>query len=74
MSYDRRAARPTALGAAPARREPASFLTAAEVAAEMRVSKMTVYRLAEELGAVRIGRSLRYPAAGVDQYLAGGGS
>ncbi|WP_424945179.1 helix-turn-helix domain-containing protein [Blastococcus xanthinilyticus] len=49
-------------------------MTAAEVAAEMRVSKMTVYRLAEELGAVRIGRSLRYPAAGVDQYLAGGGS
>ena len=36
------------------------FLTVAEVAAVMRVSKMTVYRLVHsgELAAVRVGRSL----------------
>ncbi|HET7071458.1 MAG TPA: helix-turn-helix domain-containing protein, partial [Nocardioides sp.] len=37
------------------------FLTVAEVAATMRVSKMTVYRLVHsgELPAVRVGRSFR---------------
>ena len=40
-----------------------TFLTVAEVAAQMRVSKMTVYRLvhAGELEAVRVGRSFRVP-------------
>ena len=40
------------------------FLTVAEVAAMMRVSKMTVYRLvhAGELPAVRVGRSFRVPS------------
>lgn len=47
------------------------FLTVAEVAAAMRVSKMTVYRLvhAGELPAARVGRSYRVPAAAVDAYL-----
>lgn len=37
------------------------FLTVAEVAAQVRVSKMTVYRLVHsgELEAVRVGRSFR---------------
>ena len=39
----------------------AKFLTVAEVAAMMRVSKMTVYRLVHngDLPAVRVGRSFR---------------
>jgi excisionase family DNA binding protein len=43
------------------------FLTVAEVAALMRVSKMTVYRLvhAGELPAVRFGRSYRVPQSAV---------
>ena len=48
-----------------------SFLTVAEVAAMMRVSKMTVYRLVHggELAAVRVGRSFRVPAPAVRAYL-----
>ncbi|MFC6712744.1 helix-turn-helix domain-containing protein [Branchiibius cervicis] len=47
------------------------FMTVAEVAAIMRVSKMTVYRLVHsgELPAVRVGRSFRVPANAVDEYL-----
>lgn len=47
------------------------FLTVAEVAALMRVSKMTVYRLvhAGELPAVRVGRSFRVPEQAVHDYL-----
>lgn len=47
------------------------FLTVAEVAALMRVSKMTVYRLvhAGDLAAVRVGRSLRVPEQAVHAYL-----
>jgi excisionase family DNA binding protein len=47
------------------------FLTVAEVAAIMRVSKMTVYRLvhAGELPAIRVGRSFRVPAQAVHDYL-----
>ena len=47
------------------------FLTVAEVAAVMRVSKMTVYRLVHsgELPAVQIGRSYRVPEHAVDDYL-----
>ena len=49
------------------------FLTVAEVAAAMRVSKMTVYRLVHngELPAVRVGRSFRVPEDAVDTYLQG---
>lgn len=51
--------------------EDAHYLTVAEVALAMRVSKMTVYRLvhAGELPAVRFGRSYRVPAAAVKEYL-----
>jgi len=47
------------------------FLTVAEVAAVMRVSKMTVYRLVHsgELAAVRVGRSFRVPEDTVNEYL-----
>jgi excisionase family DNA binding protein len=47
------------------------FLTVAEVARLMRVSKMTVYRLvhAGELHAVRVGRSFRVPESAVQSYL-----
>lgn len=49
------------------------FLTVAEVAALMRVSRMTVYRLvhAGELASVRVGRSFRVPEAAVHDYLRG---
>ena len=48
-----------------------NFLTVAEVAAMMRVSKMTVYRLVHsgELPAVRVGRSFRVVEQDVDEYL-----
>jgi excisionase family DNA binding protein len=47
------------------------FLTVAEVAELMRVSKMTVYRLvhSNELTAVRVGRSFRVPEHAVHTYL-----
>ncbi len=47
------------------------FLTVAEVATLMRVSKMTVYRLVHsgDLAAVRVGRSFRVPEHAVHTYL-----
>jgi excisionase family DNA binding protein len=47
------------------------FLTVAEVAAIMRVSKMTVYRLVHsgELPAVKVGRSYRVPERAIHEYL-----
>jgi excisionase family DNA binding protein len=47
------------------------FLTIAEVASVMRVSKMTVYRLVHggELPAVRVGRSFRVSEEDVNDYL-----
>lgn len=47
------------------------FLTVAEVASIMRVSKMTVYRLVHggDLPAVRVGRSFRVPEDAVHKYL-----
>ena len=55
----------------PAPRPVVTFLTVAEVAAMMRVSKMTVYRLvhAGDLPAVRVGRSFRVPENDVHAYL-----
>jgi excisionase family DNA binding protein len=49
----------------------AQFLTVAEVAALMRVSKMTVYRLVHngELPAVRVGRSFRVHSKAVHDLL-----
>lgn len=48
------------------------YLTVAEVADQMRVSRMTVYRLVHggELPAVRVGRSFRVPQDALDAYLA----
>lgn len=47
------------------------YLTAAEVAVMMRVSKMTVYRLvkSQALAAVRFGKSYRIPEAAVRDYI-----
>ncbi len=48
------------------------LLTVAEVAALMRVSNMTVYRLikAGELAAIRVGKNYRVRESDVDRYLA----
>ena len=50
------------------------FYTVAEVAARMRVSKMTVYRLVHggELPAARVGRSFRVPRRAVEDHLRNG--
>ena len=65
------AAVPVGRPAVPQPRAAVTFLTVAEVAAMMRVSKMTVYRLvhAGELSAVRVGRSFRVPERAVQDYL-----
>ncbi|QTE29159.1 helix-turn-helix domain-containing protein [Pengzhenrongella sicca] len=49
----------------------ARFLTVAEVAEVMRVSRMTVYRLVHsgEMPAVRVGRSFRVPQDALEHYL-----
>jgi excisionase family DNA binding protein len=49
------------------------FLTVAEVAERMRVSKMTVYRLLHNgaLPAVRFGRSFRVPRGAVEELIRG---
>jgi len=66
---------PTRIGDARAERveqlSEVRFLTVAEVASVMRVSKMTVYRIvhAGELPAVRVGRSFRVPEKAVHDYL-----
>jgi len=48
------------------------YLTVAEVAEMMRLSRMTVYRLVHggELPAVRVGRSFRVPQDALTAYLA----
>jgi len=47
-------------------------VTVAEVASQLRVSNMTVYRLVQagQLPAVRVGRSYRIREEDVDKYLA----
>ncbi len=54
------------------RRPAGQFVTVAEVAAQLRVSNMTVYRLVQagQLPAVRVGRSYRLREEDVDRYLA----
>ncbi|MFL1380885.1 helix-turn-helix domain-containing protein [Nocardiopsis protaetiae] len=51
--------------------EEIRFLTVAEVATIMRVSKMTVYRMVHSgvLPAIRVGRSYRVPERAVHDYL-----
>jgi len=48
------------------------LLTVAEVAASMRVSNMTVYRLIKggDLAAVRVGKNFRIREGEVERYLA----
>ncbi|MDO5722261.1 MAG: helix-turn-helix domain-containing protein [Actinomycetaceae bacterium] len=50
------------------------FMTAAEVADLIRVSKMTVYRMihAGELPAIRVGKSFRVPQQAVQQLIDAG--
>ena len=47
------------------------LLTVAEVAAIMRLSKMTVYRMVNsgQMPALKVGRSVRIPEHVVDEYL-----
>jgi excisionase family DNA binding protein len=49
------------------------YVTVAEVADQLRVSNMTVYRLVQagQLPAVRVGRSYRIREEDVDHWLAG---
>ena len=65
-------------GSRPAGVPPAkvNFYTVAEVAARLRVSKMTVYRLVHggELPAARVGRSFRVPRRAVVDHLRRGSS
>jgi excisionase family DNA binding protein len=53
-------------------RSRSRYVTVAEVADQLRVSNMTVYRLVQsgQLPAVRIGRSYRIREEDVDRYLA----
>ena len=50
---------------------PGGLLTVSEVAATMRVSNMTVYRLIKggELPAVRVGKNYRIREADVERFL-----
>lgn len=67
-----RPAQPRTLGESPlGGLSSVAFLTVAEVANLMRVSKMTVYRLLHsgELAGVRVGRSFRVPESAVHNYL-----
>lgn len=50
---------------------PEYYITVREAATQIKVSKMTIYRLIEagELPVLRIGRSMRIPAAAWDAYL-----
>jgi len=71
-SRTRRAAREVPdTQSARARLAGAEYVTVAEVAATLRVSKMTVYRLVRDgsLGSVRVGRSYRVVAGSVLAYL-----
>jgi excisionase family DNA binding protein len=55
----------------PARRPSQTWLTVGEVADELRISRMTVYRLikAKEIPATQFGRSMRVSEAAVSDYV-----
>ena len=57
-----------------AQQQAPRFVTVAEVAELMRVSKMTVYRMihAGDIPAVRVGKSFRVPATAIDQMMGQG--
>lgn len=50
---------------------PPKFVTVAEIAVQLRVSKMTVYRLVndQELTSVRVRRSVRVPVSAFEAYV-----
>ena len=54
-------------------RSRSRYVTVSEVADQLRVSNMTVYRLVQagHLPAVRVGRSYRIREEDVDRYIAG---
>lgn len=54
-------------------RSRSRYVTVSEVADQLRVSNMTVYRLVQagQLPAVRVGRSYRIREEDVDRYIAG---
>jgi excisionase family DNA binding protein len=56
--------------------ESVELLTVAEVSALLRVSTMTIYRLAEagRLQTLRVGRSLRIPRSSLDAFLRDAGT
>jgi excisionase family DNA binding protein len=72
-SQEREARRPQSEGVRERPLNDVVFLTVAEVASVMRVSKMTVYRLVHSghLPAIRVGRSFRVPEQALHQYLYG---
>jgi len=55
---------------------PTAYLTIAEVAAALRLSKMTVYRMvrAGTLAADRFGKSYRVPESAVVEYIRASGN
>ena len=55
---------------------PTAYLTSAEVAAALRLSKMTVYRMvrAGTLAADRFGKSYRVPESAVEDYIRASGN
>ena len=59
--------------AAPRRLQPVPMLTVQEVAAALRVSRQTVYRMvhAEEIPSVRVGRSVRVPETALQRWMGG---
>ena len=68
---DSAGSKPRDTGSVEGQQARTQFLTVAEVASLMRVSKMTVYRLVHsgDLTAVRVGRSFRVPEHAVHTYL-----
>jgi excisionase family DNA binding protein len=48
----------------------AALLTVEQVAARLAVGPQAVYRRQRELGAVKVGRAVRFPAGAVERYLA----
>jgi excisionase family DNA binding protein len=59
---------PTPLRSTPS--AAAELLRVKEVAARLNCGKQFVYRNARSLGGVKMGRSVRFPSAAVDKYIA----
>jgi excisionase family DNA binding protein len=71
LGLDDRVPAPSLRRGPKAHHEEVRFLTVAEVASIMRVSKMTVYRMVHSgvLPAIRVGRSYRVPERSVHEYV-----